>query len=254
MSAFQHMQDARLTSLGVNISEFAMPNVRLPDKPDTIPHMITTTYDFSWPSGGNMSTELKNDTAPFCVRAQYLLLSRNVTNAFTEEDADDTSCSSVLGNECVSAIMQQDLIVNGTCQHPDRTWSRLSACSDSFGYSVEDRKPGGVLFGMADLNGPRNGTDGVHWQYKSGEQILFTTTNIFDPGADDAGRLFRNESRALQVIALSTVAPDKSKQEAVKLLCMRVDTAEFEGSASRPLLGFGSFAMVLLATALVVGL
>ncbi|KAH6693943.1 hypothetical protein F5X68DRAFT_228347 [Plectosphaerella plurivora] len=240
----------------VNVSEFAVPNARLPDKPDTIPRMISTTYDISWPSGGNMSEQLKNDTVPFCVRAHYFDkgLSRNVTNAFTEEDADDTSCSSVLGTECVSAIMQQELMVNGTCQHPDTPWSRLPACSDSFGFSVEDRKAQATMWGMADLNGPRNGSDGTDWQYQSGGQIFSSTTSIFDPGADDAGRLFRNESRALQVIVLSTVPPSENKQEAVKLLCMRVDTADFEGSAARPLLGLGSLAVVLLATALVMGL
>jgi hypothetical protein len=233
------------------VSEFAVPHARLADKPDTIPHMVITTFDFNWPSGGNVSSQI-NDTGPFCIATEYAYsgLAKNVTNAFGDDDADSTDCTPALGSACISAILQQEILVNGTCKHPDTTWARLPACADSFGYSVDERKTSAILRGVGDLNAASNATAVNRWQYKSGDLISFSTTSIFDPGAEDGGRVFRNESRALQVIMVKTNASDVG-QEAVSLLCMRVDTEDIEGSAARLFLGLSGLFVTLLATALI---
>lgn len=234
------------------MSDFAVPHARLADKPDVIPHMVTTTYDFSWPSGGNMSSQL-NDTSPFCIATEhsYKGLARNVTNAFGESGVLNTDCTPALGAACVSAILEQDILVNGTCKHPDTNWANLPACADSFGYSMDERKTEVILRGVGDLNAGSNATTVNKWQYKSGEQILFSTTSIYDPGAEDGGRVFRNESRALQVIMLKTNAPDDVDPPAARLLCMRVSMEDIEGSAARHVLGLSALLVTLLATGLI---
>ena len=78
---------------------------------------MSTTWDFSWPadSGNNISSALSDLPGPLCITTLATAnlgagpdFPVNVTNAYTEDDTDNTSCVPVLGEECVRALLSTD--------------------------------------------------------------------------------------------------------------------------------------------------
>lgn len=212
------------------MTEVSIPGAPLGHDTDAIPRLTATTHDFTWPGGGNISTQLEDDV-PFCVKTARFYswgFLRNVTNAFTEDDASSTSCVPAFGEAFVNAILEDDC--NATRGNPV-DWDDLQACRGSV------QSPGTrftrVIHDHADLNKPLSNNvslDKFKWEYVSGEQFMYSRTWVYDPEAEDAARAFQNESRALQVVLLQTEAQTgEGREKTSQLLCTRVDTGEYEG-------------------------
>lgn len=248
-----------LPSPGINVTEVEIPGARLGHETDVIPRMTLTTHDLSWRGGGNMSSQLAGNGStatdgdglvPFCVKSINFFngFARNVTNAFGDDDASDTGCAPALGMGCVQAILDDPMLTDDGCNTTtayELSWHRIPACRDSLGFSAEGS--GGIVQAFVDMNS-RLDNSTFRWQQESGQRFMYTRTPPYDPGAEDAGRAFRNESRALQVMLVQTFAPGREgRVRTSELVCARVDTDEYEGAAggrARAAVG-GSIAVAL---------
>ncbi|KAF2967597.1 hypothetical protein GQX73_g5985 [Xylaria multiplex] len=122
----------------VNVSDFAAPNSTTGETGDI--HLVTTSYDFNWPDSDELSTELNSSTTRFCLTMADLHdLPVNVTNAYTENDTNSTSCVSTLGQACVDAILKGGSFrgdaASRYCQGPSQVWSNIPECQDTLGYT-----------------------------------------------------------------------------------------------------------------------
>lgn len=190
--------------------------------------MVSTAYDLSWPGGGNILAEVSgsSETRPFCVTGvvrQYY--AANVTNAFTDDDRDSTSCEPALGEECIDAILRQEIATDDGCARPE-DWVRIPECYSSFGYSVEEST--GILRGRLET---QNLTSYNGAEYASGGRFMAFATNTFDSESDAGKKIYANAARHLQVLMLQTTSGDS---RASQLLCMRVDTEEIEDQSGVP--------------------
>ncbi|KAI0968083.1 hypothetical protein F4678DRAFT_474917 [Xylaria arbuscula] len=129
----------------INVSDF-VPSDALADltsygSDETVDtHIVTTSYDFSWSSPENLTSELNSSIASFCLTVATSLtdLPANVTNAYTEQDTNSTSCVPALGQACVDAILATEKFegdpVYGNCRAPSQLWSELPQCQNTLGY------------------------------------------------------------------------------------------------------------------------
>ena len=245
-------QSADLFSKGVNVSDFLISDSEsvLRNNPGGGTNIVATSYDLSWPGGGNISAETSssssNDSRPLCatsvVRQFY---AANVTNAFTDDDSDSTSCEPVLGEACIDALLGQEIATEDGCVRPD-LWSRIPECYSSFGYTAEElENPTWVVTQNLTSRGDDEG--GV--EYASGDRFMTYATQPFDPDSDEDEDIYERSARRLQLLLLQTTNGQGSR--ASELLCMRVDTDEDEDeSAGRPLGDtLGSASLVIMATA-----
>ena len=96
---------------------------------------MSQSYDFSWPTEGNLSEALDGATGPLCVTqlSAYVDLPVNVTNALN----DSTSCVPALGRLCVDAILKHNPAptLEDGCKWGDsyKLFNELLACRGSFG-------------------------------------------------------------------------------------------------------------------------
>ncbi|KAH6693922.1 hypothetical protein F5X68DRAFT_47725 [Plectosphaerella plurivora] len=242
----------------VNVTDIALPGVEMGHETDAIPRLIATTHDFSWPDGGNISSQIGEDV-PFCVKSGHFWsgFARNVTNAFTEDDASSTSCIPALGAACVSAILDDDMLEDDGCSlrsmGMDR-WDRLPQCSRSLDYAewAEGVDRGTLIPHGGDFNNKSGSNLSSNWELTSGQMFMYEQTGLYETGADEADRAWKNASRALQIVLMQTYAEtEEGRQKTSQLLCTRVDTGEYEGRAAAVSVSLG---MVVVATVLVMGL
>ncbi|KAI1826871.1 hypothetical protein F4861DRAFT_495488 [Xylaria intraflava] len=127
----------------INVSDFAAPNA-IPDPtlgtyPTVDPHIVTTSYDFTWSGPKNWSTELQGLEDRFCLAVvDFTDLPVNVTNGFTESDTNSTSCVPALGQDCVNAILsasQSKQPFAGPSCNIDLNWSEFPECQNTLGYA-----------------------------------------------------------------------------------------------------------------------
>ncbi|KAI0538436.1 hypothetical protein GGR58DRAFT_468347 [Xylaria digitata] len=125
----------------INVSDFATPNSTTDGPGETRDtHVVTTTYDFNWPASDELSTKLNGSTARFCLTtADFHDLPVNVTNAYTENGTNSTSCVSTLGQACVDAILKGGKFegdpTSRYCQAPSQNWPGIPECQNTLGYT-----------------------------------------------------------------------------------------------------------------------
>lgn len=241
----------------VNVTDISLPGVEMGHETDAIPRLITTTHDFTWPGGGNVSSQIGEDV-PFCVKSGHFWsgFARNVTNAFTEDDASSTSCIPALGAACVSAILDDPMLEDDGCSARSlgkERWDRLPQCSRSLDYAewADSTKRGAFIPQGGDLNNAESNMSS-NWELTSGGMFMYAQTGLYETGADEADRAWKNESRALQIVLIQTFAETgEGREKTSQLLCTRVTTEEYEGRAAAVSVSLG---MVVVATVLVMGL
>ncbi|KAK0662924.1 hypothetical protein QBC41DRAFT_329476 [Cercophora samala] len=189
--------------------------------------IVRTSYEFIWEDSPLNSTlaeaipELGNQS--FCA-VQLVLSERgwpaNITNLWTDEDANSTSCAPVLGQDCVDAIIKSAGSNNGgPCLSPGGRWEDAPECASSLGYMYSSRLVSGKQF--IDLSQARSGvpfTGLASRQYSD-----LDNKTLYENYLNDIHMLFINAPVDLvrENGIFDTHAPKQ-------LLCMRVNTSRRE--------------------------
>ncbi|KAK6954543.1 hypothetical protein Daesc_004510 [Daldinia eschscholtzii] len=221
----------------INVSDVVAPSAESQQSsstsgPITDPHVASTTYDFTWSTEGNMSTALGGAPGPLCFvqLGDWVDLPVNVTNLYTEDSAQSTSCVPVLGEACVNAILAAEKSLNSEyCFNPQRKlWSELPECQSSFGYSQKASHHFDLFSSGLSLydNRTTNSTsDDLFWE--SGQAFY---RNVSEPLNGSNSQTFLQNSNRLHVLLLSTTLPDPTnptyKLSERDLLCMRVNATK----------------------------
>ncbi|KAL0932127.1 uncharacterized protein CTRU02_213080 [Colletotrichum truncatum] len=236
----------------VNVTDFAFPpaiNVTdIKGNPITIdsPHHVSTTYDFQWSGGGNISDALGTTTEPFCVTAPDIkVYPANVTDLYSEENADSTDCTPVLGEDCVRAILTKgnNLSFEDKCNGIKSIWTSFPECSSTLKYASEanlGRQLFGSYggFGLVTINIVPDGTNARNTTAErnrtlgitSGEGFLGFHSGVI-PGSNATERYLAAANR-VQILMISHAFRDASVGD-TELLCMRVNTTRLsEGEPS----------------------
>lgn len=182
--------------------------------------MVSTAYDFS--GSEDLSDQLNQTASGFCLSVvSWDDLPVNITNTFTTEDANDTSCIPVLGQACVDAILSNGSNFRGpACAGPKTLWSELPECQNTLGYvESTDQGFGTLSFSRGLGNNSHNGTGafghGQGWfgafsaaQNGSGSPAYYTAVNQLQIAMASAVLSLKNDGGYL---------------EGAELLCMRVN-------------------------------
>ncbi|KAI4862801.1 hypothetical protein F4820DRAFT_399057 [Hypoxylon rubiginosum] len=219
-----------LRNSGVNVSDFAVPGDESYDEV-VDPHIVATTYDFTWPGGGNLSAALGDTAAGLCLSFVSLPLDfpANVTELYTEGDANDPSCAPVLGQACVDAILSGGRTTSagqppGRCA-AGRAWFELPECESTLGYALAASGSGGTNtvslgFRNSSSGGSSNATaydaeDGGGWY------------GLFSAPQNGSGSVeYYNATNRVHIAMIDPVLPsagDTGYTQGPELLCMRVN-------------------------------
>lgn len=235
---------------GINVTEFAFPSDIEPVDPEgnlaavSDPHHISTTYDFEWPGGGNLSEALQGSTRPFCISSPDVVFPENVTDLYTEDNANSTDCTPVLGDDCVQAILRigNNISFREKCTPPSTIWSQIPECNATLGYAARARlnqetfasfgiftanlSPDPTNSGLNSTN-TRNKTAGI----SSGEGFVGLHSGVIE-GSNATEKYLAAASR-LHILMISHTFENGGNAE---LLCMRVNTtgSSDQGSSAAP--------------------
>lgn len=226
-----------LKNLGVNISDSSAPNAPGVDE-SVDAHIVTTTHDFTWPGSGNVPTELDEPNSGLCLTVADSPNDWpvNVTNAYTEDDADNPSCAPVLGQPCVDAILSSSRR-NGFvgCNGPSTSWFHLPECQSTLGYTRGMSTPVGTPVGTFTQpygfsNTSRNATD----DQKHGKG--FSPITLSSSPQDGSGSVeYYTILNRLHIMLFNPIIPSNGASESrgatgytqgPALLCMRVNTTQ----------------------------
>ncbi|KAI0178838.1 hypothetical protein GGR52DRAFT_276428 [Hypoxylon sp. FL1284] len=214
----------------VNVSEFADPKA-IGIQPVADPHIVTTSYDFTWPGGGSLDKALNDSMAGLCVTAMTLpSLPQNVSDKYNSDAANSASCAPVLGQACVDAILGQGATEAGQplgrCQGSSVSWFSFPECQDTLGYALSLTGSGTVetaSFGFHNVesNKTHERSSGEGW---------FGRFSAAQNGSGSA--LYYNTTSLLQVAMVNPVLPIKGASnstppaQGAQLLCTRVNVTE----------------------------
>lgn len=117
----------------VNVTDFAQRENRLDLR------TVHVVYDFSWPQAGNITDTFPINNRSFCMTyAVTEYTPANITNKWTEDNADSTDCAPALGQACVDAVLaastQNGGNSNTSCITPRTIWADIPACAGTFEY------------------------------------------------------------------------------------------------------------------------
>ncbi len=217
---------------GVNISSFPVPpGLYISNKTIADPYYTTTTYDISWASNSNFSQALGGDHNPFCYYvATAIDYPVNVTNKYTDEQANSTDCSPVLGKTCVDAIVAKaKSSIRGAewCQSPGY-WAETPECADTLGYTVHAAGSfgaGGTGYNLTNTTAQSLEKGDGFFGYWSQEESGSNRTR------------YLMESNQLQILMFYGLFPTEDNaqtgggQAVAQLLCTRVNTTKLSDSS-----------------------
>ncbi|CAI0651788.1 unnamed protein product [Colletotrichum noveboracense] len=232
----------------VNVTEFAFPSginvtdaVTGAEQPVENPSYVSTTWDFAWSSGGNISQALGNSTGPLCVSIlDIVAYPANVTNLYTDENTNSTDCTPILGEACVRAILTEgsNFSRGTTCNEPKKLWGTLPECNNTIGYAVEKRLDfklfngtfgGGVA--TANLNPDPSNSPNASSSAERNRTFGITSRKGFMglhsgviPGAN-ATDIYLAATNSLQLLMISHGFGNSSLGE-TQLHCMRANTTQ----------------------------
>ena len=185
--------------------------------------MISTVYDFSWETNGNLSEALGGDNGTFCITVQGdLNMPVNVTNLYTDANGNSTSCEPILGQECVDAILADDdgLSSSGEyCKGPRTIWYQLKECQATLGFAASIK--GGPSYTTASFE--FNGTiaDNTTSGWKSDQGFFGTLTSVVN---GSLSLPYFSATNQLRIISVNTQLPTNNGfTGGPELLCMRVN-------------------------------
>ncbi|KAK2751216.1 hypothetical protein CKAH01_06402 [Colletotrichum kahawae] len=233
----------------VNVTEFAFPpGINVTDavtgaeQPVENPSFVSTTWDFSWSSGGNISQALGNSTGPLCVSfLNVMAYPANVTNLYTDENINSTDCTPILGEACVLAILREGSNFSRgiTCNSPEKSWSTLPECNNTLGYAVNERLDerlfnrtfgGGIATAnlnpdpfnspSANTSAESNRTFGI----TSGKGFMGSHSGVI-PEAN-ATDTYLAAANSLQLLMISHGFGNGSSLGETQLYCMRANTTK----------------------------
>ncbi|KDN60632.1 hypothetical protein CSUB01_04967 [Colletotrichum sublineola] len=223
----------------VNVTELALPP--LPSNLSTAgidkPSTFVTTYDLTWPAGGNISSAMRGSSAPFCVTAFDYLFPANVTDQYTTADSGSADCERIFGEDCMNALFYEGNNLQGDqCVVPQ--WGDIPACNATLGAATRADRAGRPFFTLgaatADANpaSPNNAlNDAVPVQ--SGEGIWTFQGGVL--GAADAASGYADAAGRLQVFMFNTwLNITNGRVSKPNILCMRVDTAADPADPAAP--------------------
>ncbi|KAF7536135.1 hypothetical protein G7054_g4776 [Neopestalotiopsis clavispora] len=219
----------------VNISDVATPNAQVDKISDA--HIVSTSYDFSWPETQEIPAELNNTSSALCITIADAPVDMpvNVTNAYTEDDAGSASCVHALGQACVDAILASagrpvTSEAGPMCSAPRESWAELDECRNTLEYAS---KSGGSerffatsSFNVSYYGGSSNGSAGG---LASGEGI-FGTFSAAQNGSGSAE--YYTAANRLQIMMINPILQSSGGFEyaaGAGLYCMRVNTTKLPG-------------------------
>ncbi|KAI1809060.1 hypothetical protein GGS20DRAFT_573731 [Poronia punctata] len=208
----------------VNVSDFAVPNSKGSDGLDILqdPHIVDTSYDFTWSGGRNLGAFLKSTTDAFCIQNLDLLATpANISNTYTDDNTHSTDCTPMLGADCVDAVLHQARAQPGSrgCNALPSLWSDLPECAGSFGYIVRQQDKNYTTQEINDLNSPNGSVlvDGkTFWSGRSGTFNGSDTTK------------YEATTNQLQVMLVAPIILNVTRPQ---LVCMRVNTTHLDESS-----------------------
>ncbi|KAL0944788.1 uncharacterized protein CTRU02_202675 [Colletotrichum truncatum] len=121
----------------INVTDIALPHLegQLEGDLESIvnPHLISISYDFEWPGGGNMSQAMGDFTGSFCVTSIVSPISPYGDNGLpTTDGGNGNGCESVLGPDCVKAILKgSNSKSSNECVDPSLEWHRIPECNSA---------------------------------------------------------------------------------------------------------------------------
>ncbi|KAL8301327.1 hypothetical protein RB593_000241 [Gaeumannomyces tritici] len=238
------------------------------------PHVVVTSFDLSWPGGGDISAALDgggggdNSTTtmppagPLCATALTGNDMRpNASNLLGPDDMGVVHCASVIGTDCLQALMASSPRASSPsssssssrtrCRRPRTEWGQLPACAHVFPQvsSWRPSREAEARGGQSDLQtidlNPVNATE--RRRLRSGAAFLLTATAAFGGGAVAAGGgVYDDVATQLRVLVLDATraraglpgGPVRPANMQPAVLCMRVNAAALavdeEGAAAGP--------------------
>lgn len=215
----------------MNVSDFAAPNAKpefVDEEPGFVdPHVVTTSYDFTFPSSFALNSSSVSNTTiyPFCIGHWSVFATPvNVSNTYTDKNTGSTDCAPALGSECVEAILKESRQeTKSSCS--SYAWWDLPECIDTIGYATSYKKgEGGTIIGTE-----------LSSDYPSGESFYSATTAASN-GTNTTP--YEDAANALQVMMVN---PRVDNLWRPQLLCMRVNTTQLQvpGNTTQPEQGPG---------------
>lgn len=216
---------------GVNVTDFLAPNAEdiitaatgWAETTSVDPHVVNTAYDFTWPSGGKLSSALNFSNDSLCVSAATIEgMPANVSNFYTEDNTDNTDCAPVLGASCVAAIARSlTSRREGTgCYLGTDSWWSMHECSDILGYAYNQNLKHGAGIIAWNLNSANRSSDHLSgdgvWGAMQDARNATNTTN-YDTAVNQ-----------LQILLLDLVVNGSRSGAGFQMLCMRVNTSHLE--------------------------
>ncbi|EJT73852.1 hypothetical protein GGTG_07707 [Gaeumannomyces tritici R3-111a-1] len=225
------------------------------------PHVVVTSFDLSWPGGGDISAALDgggggdNSTTamppagPLCATALTGNDMRpNASNLLGPDDMGVVHCASVIGTDCLQALMAS----SPRASSPSLLLllllltDALPPAPDGVGASCRQAEARG---GQSDLQtidlNPVNATE--RRRLRSGAAFLLAATAAFGGGAVAAGGgVYDDVATQLRVLVLDATraraglpgGPVRPANMQPAVLCMRVNAAALavdeEGAAAGP--------------------
>ncbi|CCF45079.1 hypothetical protein CH063_14278 [Colletotrichum higginsianum] len=222
----------------VNVSEFKLSHLasNFSALNITDPTFFTTTYDLSWPLGGNISTALRGSNSPFCVTTFDYLFPPNVTKMYTEENTNSVDCEHILGEDCLTKLYFEGNNLDGDqCVRPP--WTEIPECSGTLGAAAQyrpesGRQPFTFTLATADMNlDSDNNSLSEAQPVLSGESIWTFESGVIN-GAE-AAREFSYATNRLQVFMFNNwIDIRNGRASRPNILCMRVNVTTTPGNAA----------------------
>lgn len=245
----------------VNVTSLSVPDAQLSldntDETLTDPRLVVSTFDLQWPR----SNETLNETAirfneqthassqsthgtqtsgnsssddPICMSVLSSPIWPNVTNKL--QDQDSSSCEAAIGQDCLRAILSENLAQNGQCSNP---FLNGGACEDVFSLVPRQQIATAISSGFysdrdnftsyyGSINSPELNIS-RHEQSHSGEGIYYNfgsaTPEANDTALREAESMFR-----MMVLTL----PGNLKAAVCTRVNTSIDDEEVSSIAQRP--------------------
>lgn len=189
------------------------------------PHVVNTVYDFEWPGGGNISSALNYSTDPFCISTIDMIgMPANVSNLYTESNAESSDCGPILGDKCVSAITDtlSSLPGGSGCYANPTGWFSLPSCASTLGYAYSQTPKHRSAIQTWNFNNASNSSGSS----LSGEAFWGAMSD-----ASNGTNTTTYESAVNQLQIMLITPAVGSGQPVPQLLCMRVNTSHLPEEA-----------------------
>ncbi|GKT95249.1 hypothetical protein Ct61P_13099 [Colletotrichum tofieldiae] len=220
----------------VNVTEFGLPYLASNFSAVNIsnPSYFTTTYDLTWPAGGNISAAMRGSNSPFCVTTFDYLFPANVTDMYTQENTNSTDCEHILGEDCLNKLFYEGNNLDGDqCVRP--AWNEIPECSGTLGAAVRASaggRPFTFSLSTSDINlDSENNALNDAQPIQSGEGVWAFESGVINRA--DATQGYLDATNRLQIFMFNTwIDIRNGRVSKPNVLCMRVNTTSLARNTS----------------------